>query len=279
MVQFSKAVEYFGQHTVLNRKLGKKAAKIDTRTLKLSDYMKTVPKAPRAYDPDNTNALFPQDSWGMMLNNQLGDCTFAAVGHIIEWWMRLAQKSKIVVPDSAILKGYEDVAGYDPSTGANDNGCVELDVLNYWRNTGVFGHKLSAFATVNAHSEQAIKQTNWLFGACYTGVQLPAAAQEFGDRWDLPAGQKLTGDWEPGSWGGHAVPIISYDDGVAAIVTWGKRVKVTWRFLDAYFDEVYAPLSLDWIAGNAAPNGFNIAALQDDLRALQWAQSATRKSA
>ena len=31
-------------------------------------------------------------------------------------------------------------------TGLNDNGAVILDVLNYWRKTGIGGHPISAYA-------------------------------------------------------------------------------------------------------------------------------------
>ena len=262
------------KHTFFgNVKLGKLAPRHDERTLKLSKYLVNVPNAPAVFDPDKNDILYAQDGWGQMMNDQLGDCTCAAMGHIVEWWSVLAGKQKFTVPDSEVLKAYEAVAGYDPNTGANDNGAVEVDVLNYWRSTGIAGHKLTAWAAIEVSNLERVKQANWLFGAVYAGVALPVACQNMGDRWDLPEGQSLTGEWAPGSWGGHAVPIISYDNGVAAIVTWGKRVKVTWRFLAAYFDEAYAPLSLDWIAGKAAPNGFDVATLSADLRALEFSET------
>ena len=44
---------------------------------------------------------------------------------------------------------------------------------------------------------------------------------------------------------------------------------MSWRFHDAYCDEVWAVLSgSDWLKGNAAPNGFNLATLQTDLKAV-----------
>lgn len=247
-------------------KLGKAPPRIDARTLRLAKYLVNVPDAPAEFNPDAKGAIMP--AWSMALNDRLGDCTCAAMAHIVEWWTALAQKSEINVADNDVLSAYETVSGYDPATGNNDNGAVEIDVLNYWRNTGIAGHTLTAWASIDVRSMERIKQANWLFGAVYAGVALPAAAQDFNGTWDIPEGQNPVGNWQPGSWGGHAVPIISYDSGGAWIVTWGKRVYVTWRFLATYFDEAYAPLSMDWIAGTAAPNGFDYATLAADLRAV-----------
>jgi hypothetical protein len=43
---------------------------------------------------------------------------------------------------------------------------------------------------------------------------------------------------------------------------------MTWQFWDTYCEESYAVLSNNWLNGNKAPNGFDITALQNDLRQL-----------
>jgi hypothetical protein len=41
---------------------------------------------------------------------------------------------------------------------------------------------------------------------------------------------------------------------------------MTWAFQQAYFDELYAVVTPDWIAANGnAPSGFDLAQLQSDL--------------
>src|ERR1700722_18558750 len=87
-------------------------------------------------------------SWPMYDNDRLGDCTCAGVGHMIQAWTAYAG-TEVTLADPVILKLYEVLSGYNPATGANDNGCVEQDVLQYLASTGVAGHKIVAFAQVN----------------------------------------------------------------------------------------------------------------------------------
>lgn len=79
----------------------------------------------------------------------------------------------------------------------------------------------------------------------------------------------LTGDWTPGSWGGHSVYALGYDAAGVTVVTWGELTAVDWGFWDAYVDECWALLSHSFVnpAGLAA-SGFDLAALQADLAAL-----------
>src|ERR1035438_8289552 len=79
------------------RKLGRKAIKTDTRTLMLGDYLTpALPPPPAAADWTKG-----QTSWGMMMNDTLGDCTIAGVGHAVQVWT--ANTSGIVtVPDPTI---------------------------------------------------------------------------------------------------------------------------------------------------------------------------------
>src|SRR5580704_3991068 len=126
-------------------KLGKAAPVHDPRTLLLANYIKaTLPPAPAqyAYATD-----IGASSWGMMGNDKLGDCTCAAAGHLIMEWTD--DNGKMVTPpDQSIIAAYSAITGYNPATGANDNGAVELNVLKYWRKTGIAGHQITAFAAL-----------------------------------------------------------------------------------------------------------------------------------
>ena len=66
----------------------------------------------------------------MMENDQIGDCTCAAAGHLIMEWTANAGKKMVMPTDKQIVAAYSAVTGYNPETGANDNGAVEIDVLN-----------------------------------------------------------------------------------------------------------------------------------------------------
>jgi hypothetical protein len=240
-------------------KLGKRAPKHDPRTLHFADYLNTgkLPKIPTQVD---WSVKVPV--WEMLCNDTLGCCTISGAAHMLMDWSANAS-TEIVPSDADIIKAYSAVSGYDPSTGANDNGAYETDVLNYWRNTGIAGHKIYAYTALEPRNHSHIKASIYLFGGCYIGLALPLSAQNQ-TVWSVPA-WGTSGSGAPGSWGGHCVNICAYNDHYATVVTWGALKKATWQFLDAYMDESYAVLSQDFINNGIAPNAIDWASLQQDL--------------
>jgi len=75
-------------------KLGRKAIKTDTRTLAFGDYL-TPSLPPPPATADWTKGIA---SWGMMLNDTLGDCTIAGVAHAVQVWTANAG-TEVTVPD------------------------------------------------------------------------------------------------------------------------------------------------------------------------------------
>jgi hypothetical protein len=191
----------------------------------------------------------------MMLNDTLGDCTIAGVGHAIQVWT-LAKGNEVTVADSTVLQYYEQWDGYNPNNPSSDQGGVELDVLNDWRQQGSADHPLLAYADPDPQDSLHVQQAIWLFGGLYIGLQLPTSAQTQ-DVWDVGSGP----NGEPGSWGGHCVFVPDYDADTLTCITWGQLKKMTWGFWGTYCDEAHALLSTDW----KPQAGFDIAALQADL--------------
>jgi hypothetical protein len=235
-------------------RLGKLPARHDPRTLLFETY--ATPALPPA--PASLSWAGKVSAWPMMANDRIGDCTCASAGHLIECWT--ANAGKPVTPtDHQIVAAYAAVTGYDPKTGANDNGAVLLDVLNYWRKHGIAGHRISAYVQVKSHVRDAVN----LFGGCYAGLRLPVSAQNQ-KVWSVVSGP----DSAPGSWGGHAVPIVAYDQKGLTVVTWGQLKRMTWKFWYMYGDEAFAVLSPDWLNNQVSPEGFDLAALTTDLHAV-----------
>lgn len=252
-------------------KLGKAPARHDPRTLQLAKYIPAGAIPPPPSSEDYTKKV---KTWPMMLNDNIGDCTCACAGHMIEQWT--AYTGAAVTPkDPAILKAYEAVGGYNPADPSTDRGAVILDVLNYWRKTGVASHKILAFAALEPKNHTEIEDSVMLFGNCYIGVALPVSAQNQAV-WAVPPGGAV-GPGAPGSWGGHAIPIVQYDPRGLTVVTWGALKRMTWSFLDTYCDEAYAVLSDDWISKttHVNPSNFDLATLKTDLAQIVQAAAAT----
>lgn len=172
-----------------------------------------------------------------------------------------------VVADTDIVKAYSAVSGYNPSTGLNDNGAACLDVLNYWRNTGIAGHKIAAYAKIDVKNIPHIQAAIYLFGGIYTGFSLPLSAQNQAI-WDVPpTGAGSVGSGAPGSWGGHCIPLLSYTQGGFQCITWGEKKQMTLNFFIAYCSEAYAIISPDFV-GQKTPSGFDLVTLQKDLQQI-----------
>ena len=241
-------------------KLGRKAIKTDSRTLKLASYMQpTLPPPPKAADWTKNVT-----DWGMMLNDQLGDCTIAGVGHAVQVWT-VNNGSMVTVSDAVVEKYYESWDGYKPNDPASDRGGIELDVLNLWRKKGFNRHKLMGFTSASVANLTEVRQAIALFGGVYIGLSLPLSAQSQ-DVWDvLPNGGASA---EKGRWGGHCVFVPKYDQKGFTCVTWGALKAMTTAFWKAYCDETYVLLGADWVGAQGAPAGFSLEQLQADLKAI-----------
>jgi len=249
-------------------KLGKRPPKIDKRTLKFAKYVK-LPLPPV---PPEVSWVTHVQNWPMYLNDELGDCTIAAAAHAIEQWLLYAKKYTapgVAMPsDAQVLAAYEAVSGYRPNVPSTDNGCFMLDVLNYWRKTGIGGHKIWAFVEVNPKNLVEVAQAIMLFGNVYAGVALPVSVQGE-DKWTVTDGGIYAEAGKPGSWGGHCVMIPAMSPITLTSITWGEVLKMSHNFFLDYCDEAYTCLSQDWIDKTGiSPGGFDFATLQADIAAL-----------
>lgn len=254
------------QASLKSRRLGKLSPRHDHRTLHFANYVRaSLPQPPASCA---WSGKVP--SWPMMLNDTIGDCAIAAPGHQLEAWTANAA-AELTPTDDQILAAYSAVSGYVPGDSSTDVGCVELDVLNYWRGTGIASHKIGAFVALEPQNQQHVQAGVWLFGGVYIGLSLPLSAQNQ-QVWSAPVApwlSHLLPQYQPGSWGGHAVYVVDYDQHGLTCVTWGALQRMTWSFLNTYCDEAWGIVSQDWIEGSGqAPNGFDLAALTADLAAL-----------
>lgn len=243
-------------------KLGRRAVKTDSRTLKMARYLTPALPAP----PPAVDWTKGVTNFGMMLNDQIGCCTIAGIGHAIQIWTANTG-ALFTIPDPTILYYYETWDGYKLGNPNTDNGGIELDVLNKWRQQGFGGHALTAFADPNVKNLGEVRQAINLFGGVYIGIGLPLTAQ--GQHvWDVVP--KAGDDADKDSWGGHCVFVPAYDEDGFTCITWGQKQRMTLAFWNAYCDEAHALLSSDWISATGLdPQNFNLSQLQADLALIR----------
>jgi len=245
-----------------NFKLGRRAIKTDSRTLMFAKYATPLmPDPPTAVDWTDGITAF-----GMMLNDTLGDCTIAGIGHAIQVWTAKCY-SESTVTDAAILAAYEAWDGYNPADPSTDQGGIELDVLNKWRKQGLAGHHILGFADPAVSNLEEIKQSIAYFGGVYIGVSLPLTAQNQ-DVWDVVP-DPGDGSATAGSWGGHCVFVPAYDPDNLKCITWGGVKTMTNAFWNKYVDEAHTVFGAGWVKNGKTPSGFDQAQLLADLAAIR----------
>jgi hypothetical protein len=242
-------------------KLGKLPARHDKRALCLADYIGNLPPPPDVCDWGKKVL-----DWPMMKNDDIGDCTIAGAGHLQQLWTTNLG-IPIVPTDAQVVSAYSEISGYNPVTGENDNGAALIDVLNTWRTSGLFNHKIEAFTSLEPKNHNHVMQAIDLFGGIYLGFELPKSVEDK-NIWSVPP-QGPVGQGAPGSLGGHCVVAGAYNHNYIFVISWGMVIPVTWNFWNIYCDESYAILSPDWINNkDIAPSGFDLASLQKDLKAV-----------
>lgn len=175
----------------------------------------------------------PADAWGMLGNDQVGDCTIAGLAHkrIGDAWVNQGRRLDISTADC--LKYYAHF-GYRPGDPSTDQGAVCQDVLAYWHRRGFRGEENLAYARVNVDDHTELKQAIHLFGQIYVGVTITQAAEDQfnGDEvWDVVRRSPQLG--------GHCITLGAYDEHGLDAVTWGTVHRLTWRWWDVYGDEAW----------------------------------------
>ncbi len=243
-------------------KLGKHSPRLDDRTVQFGNYLKA--DAPIVV-PDSFYIGSDIPDWHVMGNDNLSDCCIAASGHMIMGWTD-ANKDLFTPSTDQIIAAYSAITGYDPATGMNDNGANMLDVLNYWRQTGIAGHKIGAYAAINPLNHDHVKQAIYMFGGVYAGMALPLISQKQ-DQW-VVVPPTNSGPSLAGSWGGHGIPGNGYNPKTVRVITWGLKKDMDWDYLDCYCDELYVIISPDFLKNGVTIEGFNLAQLQADILQL-----------
>lgn len=191
---------------------------------------------------------FPQGAWKMLGNGPddsvfpgfggCGDCAWADPAHDE---MEAAKNAGRPVPafsGATVVKQYGEYSGYDPQTGANDNGSNMQDVIAWRQSKGLYDdhgntYKIGRAVAVEPGNLQHLWEVTWLFENVNIGIEVTEAQEaQFNER------AQPTWDWVPGSpaVGGHAVPVM----GKLGLISWAADVYYTAAFIAHQMDEGYA---------------------------------------
>lgn len=238
----------------------------DPRTLRFANYLTAdLPQPPAALDYGDK-----VKSWGMLANDQLGDCTAAGILHGIKL-VRSQNGFDPTYTDQDAITLYSQTCGYVPGNPKTDQGGVEIDILKQWRKAPIQGCDLLAFASVDPTNWEHVKFALYMSGWLYMGVNLPLSAQKPG----LWSG---TSDM-PGGWGGHCMVASAYREKrglcsyftskILTAITWGTTQDMTADWVATYCDELWVPITSAWFSkAGKAPNGFDLDQLLADVKAV-----------
>jgi hypothetical protein len=209
----------------------------------------------------------------MYLNNTLGDCVIAGIGHVVGVLTGNVGK-QYTYYNAQIIKLYSAIGGYVPGKPNTDNGCDEQTAPNYWQHNGapVGSNKIAGWISVNGADPTEYRTALWLFENLYFGLELP-------DKWISPFPSAPGFVWNvagpPNPSNGHCVVGVGYSSKGVKICSWGMLGLMTDAAIEKYATtagagELYTVVSQDAInkAAAKAPNGFDWSQLIADFDSM-----------
>lgn len=220
----------------------------------------------------------------MYLNNELGDCVIAGIGHVVGVMTGNAGEKPVLYTNKQIIALYSAIGGYVPGDPSTDKGCDEQTALNYWQQHGApaGSHQIAGWMGVNGADPTEFQTALWLFENLYFGLELPDAwvnpePNASGFTWDV------AGDPDPNN--GHCVVGVGYNAQGVTIATWGMTGLITNAAIAKYATQVgsgelYTVVSQDSLnkAMNKAPSGFDWSQLIADFNSMGGDVTATKQA-
>lgn len=246
-----------------------------TARLNLVDYV-----ADGAQAPDAVHRSHLGFQWGALMNDMLGDCGPAMLLHAFEAWALDSGNAPPPFSDQDALGVYEKVGQYVPGNPATDRGVDNTNLFDYAVSPGVLcakdesSHKIVEWIAVPA-DPNLMRVAIWEFVVLFRAYNMPVSAQGQHE-WQV-TDPSLQGSAAPGSWGGHDVPILSYDTRRFRTVSWGTELLIEAPVAGGGFDGLYGQQAIVGITEDmlnrqgVSPSGVNWTKLGADLRALPTA--------
>jgi hypothetical protein len=254
----------------------------DVRLPRLENYLDAAVLAALPAASGTIDRESKVSSWPMYDNDTVGDCTCAGMGHAVAQWTAFAGSvtGGAMFTDTEIIKMYSAVSGYNPQTGANDNGASLYQVCNYMMTTGLTDtngklHKIAGYADIASFNNLGyLKQVLNAFGTVYLGVSVGQAEEDDfseGKPWALDEnGQQVGPDGIDHcvvmSLSAFAVSGVADDE---TIITWGAEQKINVAWAWTSIGEAIAIFSDDWLEANGdSPIGQAAIAIIAELKSI-----------
>lgn len=238
------ATRHHEHEQIPGMRLGLRPADPARPVLKLADMLSgTVPAHPLTVD--HLTAVPDFDLYG---NDTASDCGPAMFCNAIRLASLLLTGSEVrpTLNDAYDLYRRSGNPGFDPVTGADDNGVVLADMLDAATKGGAAGIKPVAYAQVDLTDLEQVRAAISIFGFLFLGVDLQKAQQAQTDQglWDYVKGSR--------DWGGHAVLAGAYTSATAGadvrLETWGQLVGATDTWWNHRVQEAWVCI-LPWSLG------------------------------
>jgi len=246
-------------------RLGKKPARLGAVKFKLGNYV-DLSKLPTP--PAEFGHGFALSDWGMLGNDNAGDCVFAGAAHETMLWRKEAHLY-YHFDDKGVLGDYSALTGFNPADPNTDNGADMQQAAEYRRTTGIvdslgWRHRVVAYMSLQVGNLSELYTAMYLFDSVGVGIRFPSSAMDqfnAGQPWSVVPGSPIEG--------GHYIPAVGRQGGMIQTVTWGKLQLMTPEFYTAMCDEVIVYLTVENLLAGNTPEGFSLPTLLADLASLK----------
>lgn len=249
-------------------KRGKRPARHEP-TLALSRFERVMKVASPPPSGDVSGGIV---DWGMLGNDQYGDCGVAAKCHLEMLQSVVDGASGTYDPGYGVHTDASAIAEYfaygaAQGEGTNADEGVELSTYLGWLYSR---GKIDAYAELDVSSPGAadrVHQAMIDFGGVLVGVNLTDDAEQLfsaGQPWTTANGES------PDAQEGHAIALVKYDANGDTFVTWGAEQGSTINWDSVCIDEAWVLITPD----EAELAGYDFAAVSAELYALHGTGSA-----
>lgn len=251
-----------------NFKFGRKPARRLLSMPSLGDFLDKAVTWPAVPAQGWENAVKPP-AWGMLGNDQYGDCTEAGILHLIQ-----GQSANTGNPLSAstaqALALYSAITGFNPDDPSTDQGTVLTDLLTYVKKNGVemmdatgktVTVEVVGSASLDISSVAQMRYAAYTFGGNYLGINCPQQCVDDTANWNFISSLPIAG--------GHCIPQEGEGAAGGKIVSWGMVIPTSTGFLLSYLEEAYIVITKSWLnAQGKSPTGLDLDGLVAAMAAL-----------